>query len=149
MKKNIILILSMIFLLFVYGRFKLGSDMEKDLLEESNLSVNTEVASKVESKIELAEGEACLPYSPEGQVLYEFEATSEIPEIEIEEPLKTTFDGAFTRLYATVFPAGTADKFSEKVLPPMRSDLPDTGRNRGGYLVSDPILNGVSFKIVP
>ncbi|MGB3365846.1 MAG: hypothetical protein WBA54_00005 [Acidaminobacteraceae bacterium] len=91
MKKIIIVIL---FLMFILSACK-SVEMEK--LNSINLDekLNDSNISLVENEnIEIAEGAACSPYSPQGQVLYDFETTSEYPEIEkINEEYRTATFG--------------------------------------------------------
>jgi hypothetical protein len=91
MKKIIIVLLFLMIVLSACKSVDLENLNSIDLDEKLN---NSNISVVENGNIEIAEGAACSPYSPRGQVLYDFVTTSEYPEIEkINEEYRTATFG--------------------------------------------------------
>lgn len=93
MKKNMIMILVIMTILSACSSVNLEKSGTSNTIVLDEKLNNSDIIVEDE-KIEIIEGAACTPYSPHGQVLYDFETTSEYPEIEkINEDYKTATFG--------------------------------------------------------
>lgn len=87
MKKNFVMLFTIVLVISACAAENINDSDVKD-------SKNLDEKINIEKSVEIAEGEACMPYSPVGQVLYDFEATSGYPEIEnISDNYKTATFG--------------------------------------------------------
>jgi len=94
MKKNIVVMLFLMIILSACSSVNLEKSETSNTIALDGKLNNSDISVEENEKIEIIEGAACTPYSPQGQVLYDFETTSEYPEIEkINEDFKTATFG--------------------------------------------------------